>query len=92
MPGELDKAANQTRALREWFRSFVREHMGRPLTHKAFHELGPLNSLLERDEAFSQISRYRHRYGDGLELSDEALAIPRIFTAADWRSFGEVCM
>jgi predicted RNA-binding Zn ribbon-like protein len=83
MPGELDKAANQTRALREWFRSFVREHMGRPLTHKAFHELGPLNSLLERDEAFSQISRYRHRDGDGLELqmmrrwrSPESLLLP----------------
>jgi predicted RNA-binding Zn ribbon-like protein len=83
MPGELDRAANQTRALREWFRSFVREHMGRPLTHKAFHELGPLNSLLERDEAFSQISRYRHRNGDGLELqmmrrwrSPESLLLP----------------
>ena len=83
MPGELDKAANQTRALREWFRSFVREHMGRPLSHKAFHELGPLNSLLERDEAFSQISRYRHSDGDGLELqmmrrwrSPESLLLP----------------
>ena len=83
MPAELDKAANQTRALREWFRSFVREHMGRPLTHKAFHELGPLNSLLERDEAFSQISRYRHSDGDGLELqtmrrwrSPESLLLP----------------
>jgi predicted RNA-binding Zn ribbon-like protein len=83
MPGELDKAANQTRALREWFRSFVREHMGRPLTHKAFHELGPLNSLLERDEAFSQISRYRHSDGVGLELqmmrrwrSPESLLLP----------------
>jgi predicted RNA-binding Zn ribbon-like protein len=38
---------------------------------------------LERDEAFSQISRYRHRNGDGLELqmmrrwrSPESLLLP----------------
>ena len=42
--------------------------MGRPLTPKALHELGPLNRLLERDEAFSQISRHRHSDGDRLEL------------------------
>ena len=59
MPGELDKVADQTRALREWFRGFVRKHMGRPLTPKALNELGPLNRLLERDEAFSQISQHR---------------------------------
>jgi predicted RNA-binding Zn ribbon-like protein len=66
MPGELDKVADQTRALREWFRGFVRKHMGRPLTSKALHELAPLNRLLERDEAFCQISR--HHYGDGARL------------------------
>ena len=83
MPGELDKVADQTRALREWFRGFVRKHMGRPLTPNALHELGPLNSLLERDEAFSQISRYRHSDGVGLELqmmrrwrSPESLLLP----------------
>src|ERR1700679_2762470 len=38
--GELDKVADQARALREWFRGFVRKHMGRPLTPKALHELG----------------------------------------------------
>ncbi|MDA9467379.1 CGNR zinc finger domain-containing protein [Bradyrhizobium sp. CCBAU 53415] len=54
-PDELDKVADQARALREWFRGFVLEHAGRPLTAKALHELGPLNSLLERDEAFPQI-------------------------------------
>jgi predicted RNA-binding Zn ribbon-like protein len=83
MPGELDKVADQARALREWFRGFVHKHMGRPLAPKALHELGPLNGLLERDEAFSQISR-RHR-GDGgcLELrmmrrwrSPESLLLP----------------
>jgi predicted RNA-binding Zn ribbon-like protein len=83
MPGELDKVADQARALREWFRGFVRKHMGRPLTPKALNELGPLNSLLERDEAFSQISRHRNSNGDRLELrtmrrwrSPESLLLP----------------
>jgi predicted RNA-binding Zn ribbon-like protein len=83
MPGELDKVADQARALREWFRGFVRKHMGRPLLPKALHELRPLNRLLERDEAFSQISRHRHSGGDGLELrmmrrwrSPESLLLP----------------
>jgi predicted RNA-binding Zn ribbon-like protein len=81
MPGELDKVAGQARALREWFRGFVREHMGRPLTPKALRELGPLNRLLTRDETFGQISRHRH--SDRLELqmmrrwrSPEALLLP----------------
>src|SRR5262249_4205301 len=68
MPGEIDKVADQTRALREWFRGFVRRHMGRRLRPKAMHELAPLNRLLERDEVFSQISRHRHAKSDGLEL------------------------
>ena len=83
MPGELDLVAEQTRALREWFRAFVHKHMGRPLTPKALQELGPLNKLLERDEAFSQISRHRHSDGDRLELrpmrrwrSPESLLLP----------------
>ena len=83
MPGELDKVADQARALREWFRGFVRKHMGRPLTPKALNELDPLNRLLERDEAFSQISRHRHNDGDRLELqmirrwrSPESLLLP----------------
>jgi predicted RNA-binding Zn ribbon-like protein len=81
MPGELDKVADQARALREWFRGFVRKHMGRPLTPKALAELRPLNRLLERDEAFSRISR--HSDGDRLELwamrrwrSPESLLLP----------------
>jgi predicted RNA-binding Zn ribbon-like protein len=83
MPGELDGVADRARALREWFRGFVRKHMGRPLTPKALHELEPLNRLLERDEAFSQISRHRHSDGDRLELrmmrrwrSPESLLLP----------------
>jgi predicted RNA-binding Zn ribbon-like protein len=55
-PGELDKVADQARALREWFRDFVNKHMGRPLTPKAMRELGPLNTLLERNESFSRIA------------------------------------
>jgi predicted RNA-binding Zn ribbon-like protein len=83
MPGELDKVADQARALREWFRGFVRKHMGRPLTPKALQELGPLNRLLQRDEAFSQITRVRDSDGDRLELrmmrrwrSPETLLLP----------------
>jgi predicted RNA-binding Zn ribbon-like protein len=55
LPGELDKVADQARSLREWFRGFVRQHKGRPLTAEALAELQPLNRLLERDESFSQI-------------------------------------
>ena len=55
LPGELDKVADQARTLREWFRSFVREHKGRPLAARDLAQLEPLNRLLERDEAFSQI-------------------------------------
>jgi predicted RNA-binding Zn ribbon-like protein len=83
MPGELDEVAEQARALREWFRGFVRKHMGRPLAPRALHELDPLNRLLARDEAFSQISRHRHGEGNRLELlamrrwrSPESLLLP----------------
>jgi predicted RNA-binding Zn ribbon-like protein len=83
MPGELDKVADQARALREWFRGFVHKHMGRRLAPKALRELEPLNRLLERDEAFSRISRHRRDGGDRLELqamrrwrSPESLLLP----------------
>ena len=83
MPGELDKVAEQARALREWFRDFVRKHMGRSLAPRALHELDPLNRLLASDEAFSQISRHRHGDGNRLELlamrrwrSPESLLLP----------------
>ena len=57
LPGELDKVADQARSLREWFRSFVRQHKGRPLTSsEALAELEPLNRLLERDDMFSRIA------------------------------------
>ena len=55
LPGELDKVADQARGLREWFRGFVRQHKGRPLAAEALAQLQPLNRLLDRDEAFTQI-------------------------------------
>jgi len=54
-PGELDEVAAQARALREWFRDFVRSHMGRPVTAKALNLLEPLNRVLERDEGYGAI-------------------------------------
>lgn len=54
-PGELDQIAGRARALREWFRDFVRRHKGRALTKAALEELEPLNQLLERDQLFNRI-------------------------------------
>ncbi len=76
VPGELDTVAEQARALREWFRGFVRKHAGRPLPPRALQELVPLNRLLERDEMFRQVSRRRDDAGEYLELR----------TARRWRS------
>ena len=82
-PGELDKIAEQARALREWFRGFVRKHMGRPLTPEAIGELAPLNKLLARDKRFSQVAERRDSAGDRLQLetmrrwrSPESLLLP----------------
>jgi predicted RNA-binding Zn ribbon-like protein len=82
-PGELDEVADQARALREWFRGFVRKHMGRRLTPEAMRELGPLNALLERDEMFSRIALRPDSDGNRLELqtvrlwrSPESLLLP----------------
>ena len=55
VPGELDAIAAQARALRDWFKPFVYEHMGRPLEPNALSQLEPLNQLLARDEEFGQI-------------------------------------
>ena len=83
MPDELDKVADQARALREWFRGFVRAHKGKPLTSRAVRELEPLNRLLERDEAFSRTVAHRHDDGDVLEMqrmrrwrSSDSLLLP----------------
>jgi len=55
IPGELDRLAAQARALREWFRFFVRERKGRPLTQADLAALEPLNELLRRDEWHGEI-------------------------------------
>jgi predicted RNA-binding Zn ribbon-like protein len=54
-PAEFDAVAQQARALREWFRGFVRQRRGRPLAAADVHELAPLNQLLERDERYGEI-------------------------------------
>src|SRR5271167_1118964 len=71
-PGELDKVAQRARALRDWFRGFVRDHKGRPLrgplAADALRELEPLNQLLERDETFSQLAPRTGADGHGASL------------------------
>jgi len=83
MPQELDSVAAQARGLREWFRTFVRHHMGKPLSAKSLRKLEPLNRLLQRDEAFSQIAAHTHDGDIALELrttrrwrSPESLLLP----------------
>jgi predicted RNA-binding Zn ribbon-like protein len=55
LPGELDRVADQARALREWFRGFVVARKGRALNARDLAALAPLNRLIERDEAYLQI-------------------------------------
>lgn len=55
VPGELDAVAAQARALREWFRDFVRQHKGKRLRGEALKDLAPLNRILEREQQFGQI-------------------------------------
>jgi predicted RNA-binding Zn ribbon-like protein len=87
-PGELDKVANHARDLRKWFRAFVRDHMGAPLPRDILGKLDPLNTILARDEAFSQIARVENE-GARLELrpmrhwrAAETLLIPIAETLA----------
>jgi predicted RNA-binding Zn ribbon-like protein len=69
MSGELDAVAAQARALREWFRKFVRAHKGKPLKARSLQELEPLNRVLARDEGFGQIAVREKvgRLGKGVE-------------------------
>lgn len=66
-PGELDEAADQARRLREWFRSFVVRHKGRPLTGESAPQLERLNRLLEQDDLFQRVA-LRHDGGGPFEL------------------------
>jgi len=52
---ELDAVAAQARALREWFRGFVRQRKGRPLASADLRELDPLNRLLARDDRYGEV-------------------------------------
>src|SRR3984957_20530902 len=56
VPEEFDTVASKARKLREWFRRFVRSHLGGPLKPKALQELEPLNRVLIRDEQFGQVT------------------------------------
>ena len=83
MPGEFDNVAAQARGLREWFREFVRQRKGRPLTSEDLSELEPLNRRLERDEGFGRIVARDRGAGSSLEFrtmrrwrSPEALLLP----------------
>jgi predicted RNA-binding Zn ribbon-like protein len=97
-PDELDKVAGQARDLREWFRTFVRTHVGRPTSRSDFKKLEPLNRLLERDESFSQIApvpgkdrnpfelRVLHHWrSPGILLVPLAVALARFVCSADFR-------
>ena len=82
-PGELNRVAKRARNLREWFRGFVQDHRGRPLSRHHLKELAPLNRLLERDQIFTQIAPATSHNGTALDLqvtrkwhSPEALLLP----------------
>jgi predicted RNA-binding Zn ribbon-like protein len=53
---ELDRIAKRARELREWFRGFVKSHMGQPLSPKALNQLEPLNELLGLGQWFWMIA------------------------------------
>jgi predicted RNA-binding Zn ribbon-like protein len=74
VPGELDAIAGQARALRNWFKLFVSDHMGRTLRLDALRELDPLNRLLARDEEFGQIVIRGQTRGHGHGLEAEQLS------------------
>ena len=67
-PGEIDRVAAQARSLREWFRTFVREHRGKQLKAAELADLEPLNRLLARDEGFGQLVAHKHGKTAALEF------------------------
>jgi predicted RNA-binding Zn ribbon-like protein len=54
-PQELDRVAAEVRRLREWFRQFVRSHMGRCLSAADLAELVQLNAILEAQGKYHRI-------------------------------------
>jgi len=87
IPGELDAVAAQARALREWFRHFVRGHKGSPLGPDSVTELAPLNQILARDEEYGQIGM-APQCGDDGHAHDEDCTPARLVwqPARRWRS------
>ena len=82
-PGEMDRVAAHARSLREWFRTFVREHRGKPLKAADLAGLEPLNRLLARDEGFGQLVAFRRGKTTAVEFqrarrwrSPESLLVP----------------
>jgi predicted RNA-binding Zn ribbon-like protein len=82
-PGEVDRVAAQARNLREWFRTFVHEHRGKPLKAANLADLEPLNRLLARDDRFGQLVAHKHGKTTALEFqsarrwrSPESLLLP----------------
>jgi predicted RNA-binding Zn ribbon-like protein len=82
-PEEIDRVAAQARTLREWFRTFVREHRGKPLKAADVADLGPLNRLLARDDEFGQLVAHKRGKTTKIELrrarrwrSPESLLLP----------------
>jgi predicted RNA-binding Zn ribbon-like protein len=67
-PGEIDRLAAQARKLREWFRTFLRKHSGKPLKGVELADLEPLNRLLSRDEEFGQLVPRKSARSTALEF------------------------
>jgi predicted RNA-binding Zn ribbon-like protein len=86
VPGELDAIAGHARALRDWFKSFVYEHVGRPLGPGALRELEPLNRLLARDEEFGQIVVRDQSVGHGHEQENSGISGLAWRPQRRWRS------
>lgn len=51
----LDAVASRARELREWFRTLLGDHAGKPLGPGILRDLAPLNHLLGSDESYWQI-------------------------------------
>jgi len=82
-PPEIDRVAAQARRLREWFRTFVLEHRGKPLKAADLADLEPLNRLLARDEGFGRLVAHKQGKTTALEFqrgrrwrSPESLLLP----------------
>jgi predicted RNA-binding Zn ribbon-like protein len=67
-PAELDRVAAQARNLREWFRTFVTAHKGRPLKAADLDDLEPLNRVLESDDMFGQLAPHNRGKTAALEF------------------------